>query len=411
MCVRWKSPPLYRADLEAMDLDTAPQGAGQTTGSNQPEPRTEPDIGDEDQNVQDEAQPAPEDSIEIVAQSIALQELNSAESQTFAMDTSASEIVKEALDELDIQKELAKTDVVKEEPSVVDVGNFRSSGAGDEDGDEDGDGEVDADGEGEGDAEDGGMDVSDLVNDDRQDQSKFSPQRMRSASRRSKSRGAGAADANGMVKLTNIKNIRNTLLQDTSLEATTIDLSLLTLGAAEETKHEGEKGIREYPAIKLPDLFPELPTYGPFVGLQSEAGNAKSSSAKNKDINKRVDETNTSGKVAYVSRLQDVRPVLVSTLQPAKKRKLGGWDDLAEFYPADDTNPELRPTEFYLPSPVRKFFRFLDSCHQVDMRHHQLYSMDRESQKTIPQRILLLNLEMLESANLLLSGLQKRTHT
>lgn len=42
------------------------------------------------------------------------------------------------------------------------------------------------------------------------------------------------------------------------------------------------------------------------------------------------------GKLAHTSRLLDIKPVLVSTLQPAKKRKLDSWEDLSDLWGGGD---------------------------------------------------------------------------
>lgn len=50
-------------------------------------------------------------------------------------------------------------------------------------------------------------------------------------------------------------------------------------------------------------------------------------------MDRRLDDATTSaGKLAATSRLLGIRPVLVSTLQPSKKRKLGRWEDLSDLW-------------------------------------------------------------------------------
>ena len=64
-------------------------------------------------------------------------------------------------------------------------------------------------------------------------------------------------------------------------------------------------------APSLNDLFPDLAVYG---------GPTPSEESR---VHNRLDEGHTSGhRVAHTSRLMDIRPVLVSSLQPAKKETL-----------------------------------------------------------------------------------------
>ncbi len=65
----------------------------------------------------------------------------------------------------------------------------------------------------------------------------------------------------------------------------------------------------------LIDLFPDLAVYsGPIPSVEEK-------------IHKRLDEGHTSGhRVAHTSRLMDIRPVLVSSLQPARNTLDGTWD-------------------------------------------------------------------------------------
>ena len=189
------------------------------------------------------------------------------------------------------------------------------------------------------------------------------------------------------VRAQRVKTLRAPILEAISQTDTFFDLDaamenmsvaqLTELSEALNVTLTGEGQVENrlvgHAPIKLPDLFPELTTYGPFMSITD--------SEKEKDkLDKRVEETPSHGKITYASRLLDIRPVLVSTLQPGKKRKMGEWEDLAELYPGDDTNAEIRPAEFYLPPPPGT----LPSCNQILSAHlrRQCCSLVIRSQKS-----------------------------
>ncbi|KAL7411354.1 hypothetical protein BDY24DRAFT_136851 [Mrakia frigida] len=61
-------------------------------------------------------------------------------------------------------------------------------------------------------------------------------------------------------------------------------------------------------------------------------------------IDRRIDEATVSGgKLAHTSRLLDIRPVLVSTLQPGKKRKGDEWEDLGDLWGANESGDYGEP--------------------------------------------------------------------
>lgn len=97
-----------------------------------------------------------------------------------------------------------------------------------------------------------------------------------------------------------------------SLTAGTVDLSdLPRLDASFDSPSESDP----HRPLSLADLFPDLAVY---------AGPAPSEEDK---ANRRLDEGHTSGRrIAHTSRLMDVRPVLVSSIQPAKNATDGIWE-------------------------------------------------------------------------------------
>lgn len=70
------------------------------------------------------------------------------------------------------------------------------------------------------------------------------------------------------------------------------------------------------------ELFQELMTYGPPAGPSNDTR-----------INRRIDESNTAyTRITNASHLLQRKPILVSTLQPARKRKASGaWDDMTDI--------------------------------------------------------------------------------
>jgi chromatin modification-related protein VID21 len=104
--------------------------------------------------------------------------------------------------------------------------------------------------------------------------------------------------------------------------------------------------------LKLPDLFPDLPPY--------EVPDPPSDPVleKKSDKNKRIDESGAhSGKLTSASRLMDVRPVLVSSLQPSRRlsKKQAKWEDLNDFPVADEPRDWSEPVPDVIPPAARTF--------------------------------------------------------
>ncbi|KIO17854.1 hypothetical protein M407DRAFT_32473, partial [Tulasnella calospora MUT 4182] len=249
----------------------------------------------------------------------------------------------ETLKQLDAPPQPSEEPQIKEEAMAVDFSAFRAGGSEDAEGE----GELDGDGEdGDGEAEDVKEAMMDMI----QDPFDAAPDNEALGGDKPSGSSGGAANKAGTTsKVQHAQTLRAPLLQDLGTTDTILDLAKLTDNLSlnppvPSSDEPGPSGLRGQPAIQLPDLFPELTMYGPFVSPAELKGKP----------DKRIDETNN-GKLTYVSRLFDIKPILISTLQPAKKRKPEGWDDLGEFYPADDTVQELRPGEFYLPPPPPLF--------------------------------------------------------
>lgn len=283
-----------------------------------PEARTEPD--DEEEPVNEE---------ESTIQPTEVQE-PSADVVEAALGTGgipAEEHVQEVLLELERPKEEEEDVVIKEEQSGVDLSAFRETGNGDDgEGDQD---DADGDGEGDGDGEAFREEANlmGLINDE---------------ATRPGSSGMDVEIQQKKAQAQRLRAIRIPLLEKIDAATTTVDLANLSLNEGTETYGE-DGGFLSHGVVQLPDLFPDLLTFGPFAPRNESRGKP----------DKRIDETTSLGRVTYVSRLMDAKPVLLSTLQPAKKHRRGGWEDVAEFYPGDDSNPELKPTEFFMPSPPR----------------------------------------------------------
>jgi len=82
----------------------------------------------------------------------------------------------------------------------------------------------------------------------------------------------------------------------------------------------------ELSALALQELFGDITPYVPPTPL------SPSHHAQGK-IDRRIDDATASGgKLAHTSRLMDIRPVLVSTLNPGRKRKGERWDDLSGLW-------------------------------------------------------------------------------
>ncbi|KAG8903420.1 chromatin modification- protein VID21 [Tulasnella sp. 403] len=317
MCVKWR-PPEVEQD-EGMEMHKNPQEPLQ------PEPRMESDLLP-DQPDQTNA----EDNFNTVVQ-LAADDEDTGDSMVGAGIDPSSVNAAETLNEMQAPEDEM---VIKEEAPGVDLSAFRtaeSADADDADGDADQDGEVEDAAEGEADD--------------------FKPESLlQDPDDHTRPTGKPTQQPNTQVPSSeqtrshHLKSVRTSFLENVSANETIIDLTKLTESLS-LIPSEQPNGLREHEPIKLPDLFPELATYGPFVSAADLRGRP----------DKRIEETTSLGKISYASRFLDVKPVLVSTLQPAKKRKFGEWDDLVEFFPADDTNQEIRPTEYYLPAPAPLF--------------------------------------------------------
>ena len=98
--------------------------------------------------------------------------------------------------------------------------------------------------------------------------------------------------------------------------------------------------------IALMSLFPELSLYD-FPELPESEANEK------KD--KRVDESGmTSSCLPYVTRLMDLKNVLLSTLQPRTKYWQGKWDDPSNI-PVAEGPQDYKATPDIVPPAAHKF--------------------------------------------------------
>ncbi|KAG8879824.1 chromatin modification- protein VID21 [Tulasnella sp. 331] len=249
---------------------------------------------------------------------------------------SAEEHVQEVLRELERPAEAEDDSQIKEEQAGVDLSGFRET----DEPDADGDGDQDADGDDNGDDGDDFRHEANLLS------------MINDESVRPKGALAVGMDvdpqATSQAKARNqrLKALRRPLLDKINSSSTVIDLTNLSLAEPISNNLEHPSaGLLTYDPVKLPDLFPDLATFGPFMSRDDSKGKP----------DKRVDETTSLGKVTYASRLMDIKPVLLSTIQPGEKRRHGEWVDLGEFYPAEDSNTELRPTEFHMPPPPALF--------------------------------------------------------
>lgn len=274
---------------------------------------------------------------------------------------SAADQVQDVLTELERPPEEEGASEIKEEQAGVDLSSYRAhtttdmdaDGEGDQDGDQDGD--ENENGGGDADADDFKQEANIL--------------RMINSAGASGMGGTGGMDVDADVDVdmdvdnpqptsqTKVRNqrlkaLRAPLLDQIDLTDTVINLTNLRLATGDGEESSSMGALLSYDSVRLPDLFPELATFGPFVTRGDSSRGSSGTTTTKPD--KRTDETTSMGKITYTSRLMDVKPVLISTLQPGKKRKVGEWDDLGEYYPADDSNAELKPTEYYMPSPPRE---------------------------------------------------------
>lgn len=244
---------------------------------------------------------------------------------------SAEEHVQEVLRELERPPDAEEDSEIKEEHAGVDLSGFREI----IEPDADGDGDQDADGDDNGDDGDEFRQEANLL-------SMINDESVRPEDASVIGMDVDPVTSQAKARNQRLKALRAPLLDKVNLSSTVIDLKHLSLvDPVFDNQEKGSTGLLTYDPVKLPDLFPDLVTFGPFMSRDDSKGKP----------DKRVDETTNLGKVTYTSRLMDIKPVLLSTLQPGEKRRHGEWVDLGEFYPAEDSNTELKPTEFYMPSP------------------------------------------------------------
>lgn len=121
-----------------------------------------------------------------------------------------------------------------------------------------------------------------------------------------------------------ISSTVRTTLQDANLSSLTLDMSTI-FDPATFGDH-----TTDYSLALLSDLFGEVTPYALPVPLDENAIMAGK-------LDRRIDDaTTSSGKLAHTSRLLDVRPVLISTLEPAIKRKGDGWADMNDLWGSED---------------------------------------------------------------------------
>lgn len=104
------------------------------------------------------------------------------------------------------------------------------------------------------------------------------------------------------------------------------DSSSMKHGSGEKLEDDSPQTPPELSALALQELFGDITAYVPPTPL------SPSLHAQGK-IDRRIDDATASGgKLAHTSRLMDIRPVLVSTLNPGRKRKGERWDDLSDLW-------------------------------------------------------------------------------
>lgn len=299
MTIMWRKPE-FTKDAEMEDRPNGDEPL-------EIEAREEPDVVPEEET---DAAP-PEEPPNVPEDDIPAEVVEGAGAESGAMAAA------DAIQELETRRE------IKEEAVAVDLSAFRGAQSAEA---EDADGEADQDGDGEEGDEDFKQSMLGLIEEQEPNDPVAGP--------------STAARTDAKAQADQVLALRRSLLTQINPTDTVIELSELTANLALE-----QSATLKSAPIKLPDFFPELAPYGPFMSMNDSKGGK---------VDKRVEETSSAGKLTYASRMFDVRPVLVSTLQPAKKHKFGEWDDLAEYYPADDTNQEMKPNEFYLPPPARE---------------------------------------------------------
>ena len=110
-------------------------------------------------------------------------------------------------------------------------------------------------------------------------------------------------------------------------------------------------------------LFPELPIYSI---IPPDAAH-----------DKRIEEASAfSGRISNVSKHFDSRPLLVSTLQPAKTRSTAGWNATMS-YNLEDVK-EIGDAHELLPVTSSKSYRILVPSHSTDVVCADLFSADRK---------------------------------
>ncbi|KAK6907275.1 hypothetical protein I203_101265 [Kwoniella mangroviensis CBS 8507] len=250
----------------------------------------------------------------------------------------------EVLESIDEMKEV-QDEVVKKENEDVEMGeDADADGEEDADGEPDDGGTADADGEEEdaegeedveGEAEDVGEDVVGLDDIDNADESDREASEVR----------RDTVLPNGLVINKRFANVEELVaarkpLLDLSFTSTTVDLDSLPQLTAASTNTEDLAEPQTPPS--LVDLFPDLAVYqGPQPPSEDKP-------------TRRLDEGQTNGyRIAHTSRIMDIRPILVSTLQPAKNAPDGVWDiHEGPYFEDPKSSTDVNPTVVAATSSV-----------------------------------------------------------
>lgn len=138
-----------------------------------------------------------------------------------------------------------------------------------------------------------------------------------------------------------------TTLAETSTTVPTSTPSTETSNLPTYTPHSPELS-----SLVLSDLFGDIALYTmptPLTESQILAGR----------VDRRIDDATTSGgKLAHTSRLLDVKPVLVSTLQPSKRRR-DEWEDLSDLWGVEETRDLMDFKTDPVPSGTSACFLFI----------------------------------------------------
>jgi hypothetical protein len=106
----------------------------------------------------------------------------------------------------------------------------------------------------------------------------------------------------------------------------------------------------ELSSLVLSDLFGDIALYTMPIPLSE-------SQILSGRVDRRIDDATTSGgKLAHTSRLLDIRPVLVSTLQPSKRKRADDWEDLSDLWGVEETRDLMDLKTDPVPSGTGQFF-------------------------------------------------------